>query len=192
MRHVPHPVAVITASPKGDNGPSTDPHHWRGATVSSFVTVALDPEPVVCFNIKRDSSTFAALTSSTRFNIHVLSASDTSETIATKFAGGNALEPFHDGEGDLELWVDEAAAVDGDHPIIGCTIKDQPGETVDVSEMVLFRLSCTYMPDKTVDIGDHVVVFGKVVGSSEHQRYEPTLPCLLYVHGKYTKATAKR
>lgn len=193
MRHVPHPVAIVTASPRGEDGPSSDPKHWRGATVSSFVTVALDPQPVVCFNIKHDSSTFTALESSTEFNVHVLRRSPEAETIATKFASGNALEPFHDGEGELEWWVQRPRSETSSAPIIDGE-QEEVEEESGARSVVMFRLHCSYLKEKTVQVGDHVVVFGEVSGADhdqlrrEHASLETRPQCLLYVDGRYTSA----
>lgn len=192
MRHVPHPVAIVTAAPTSTDGDRPNASHWRGATISSFVTVALDPHPVVCFNIKHDSSTFAALKDSTQFNVHLLRSSDEAQAIASKFASGNALEPFHDGEGELEWWVRKPAPQEDGAPVIQGSKDEVEAEGTAKDSVVSFRLSCAHMADKTVAIGDHVVVFGRVVGVSHglelgHSISTPHAPCLLYVEGGYSR-----
>lgn len=196
MRHVPHPVVIVTAAPRKTSQERADASHWRGATISSFVTVALDPHPVVCFNIKQDSSTFAALKDSAQFNVHLLRSSDEAQTIASKFASGNALEPFHDGEGELEWWVREPGANEVGAPVIEGTKDEVEAEGTAKDSVVSFRLSCNHVADKTVAIGDHVVVFGRVVDVSlgldlGHSASEPHAPCLLYVEGGYSRAASQ-
>lgn len=189
MRSVAHPVAIVTASPESGNssGRSTNPRHWRGATVSSFVTVAMDPSPVICFNIKQDSSTFHTLNSSRRFNIHVLASNAVAEEVATKFAGGNALEPFHDGEGNLEWWVEAADSEDGHHPSIRAKTNEVEAEE-DSFRLVLFRLHCAILPEHTVHVGDHVVVFGEVLSTNDDEDAAGVEKCLIYVNGRYSEA----
>ncbi|ETN37363.1 uncharacterized protein HMPREF1541_08354 [Cyphellophora europaea CBS 101466] len=196
MRHVPHPVAIVTAAPKATSQATAKPSRWRGATISSFVTVALDPEPVVCFNIKHDSSTFATLTSSATFNVHLLSSSPDAETIATKFASGNALEPFHDGEGELEWWVREPSSDEGVAPVIHGMRDEVEAEGTAQDSVVTFRLTCAYMADKTVAVGDHVVVFGRVIAVSDgsdlgHPEASTRAACLLYVDGGYGRTAGR-
>lgn len=196
MRHVPHPVVIVTAAPKRTAEDRSDASHWRGATISSFVTVALDPHPVVCFNIKHDSSTFATLKDSAQFNVHLLRSGAEAQAIATKFASGNALEPFHDGEGELEWWVREPVAQEGSAPVIEGSKDEVEAEGTAKDSVVSFRLSCAHMADKTVAIGDHVVVFGRVVGLSHGLDLEQTgstshVPCLLYVEGGYSRTASQ-
>ena len=158
--------------------------------MSSFVTVTMDPDPIVCFNIKHDSSTFAALASSSRFNIHVLGSNSLAQDVATKFAGGNALEPFHDGEGLLEWWAAESSPLADDHPNIAMGSNKIEAAAKD-EHIVLFRLKCAHLDGKTVKIGDHVVVFGKVVGVDKRAGHDELDPCLLYVNGRYSQASER-
>ncbi len=64
MRRVPQSVAIITATDINDSQ-----HAQRGATVSSFTTVTLEPEVVVSLNLKLPSTTYDAILSSYRFDI---------------------------------------------------------------------------------------------------------------------------
>ncbi|KEF54352.1 uncharacterized protein A1O9_09518 [Exophiala aquamarina CBS 119918] len=190
MRHVPHPVAVITAT---DISMSSEggPQGWRGATVSSFNTVTLFPTPVVSFNIRKISSTFAAMRSSGLFNVHLLSEATEATDIASKFATGNASSPFHDEEGEIESFAHLTdpvrTALSSKLPPI-LQSRDGMGRS-----MVPFRLHCRFMGDKVVEIGDHVVLFGEVVqifhdDNTFHD--QPAIlpkPCLVYVNGRYTR-----
>lgn len=196
MRHVPHPVAIVTAAPKRTADTRTHASHWRGATISSFVTVALNPEPIICFNIKHNSSTFATLEQSSHFNVHLLRSGPEAEAIATKFASGNALEPFHDGEGELEWWVREPVAEEGSAPVIEGNPDELNAEGTTKDSVVSFRLSCVHVAEKTVAVGDHVVVFGRVTDvvhglETDGSEGTPSAPCLLYVEGGYSRAAGR-
>ncbi|EXJ78120.1 hypothetical protein A1O3_09281 [Capronia epimyces CBS 606.96] len=193
MRHVPHPVAVITATDLSLS-PEGGPKAWRGATVSSFNTVTLLPRPVISFNIKKLSSTFDAIRSSGHFYVHLLSE-DAAEAhqIASKFTKGNASYPFHDDNGELESF----ALVSHVEP----NLKKMPpilhfeNEAGDL--VVPFRLHCRFLEDKLVEIGDHVVLFGEVdhvfhdVGAFYDQSPETPISCLAYVDGSYCRVAAK-
>ncbi|KAJ9633002.1 uncharacterized protein PV06_02649 [Exophiala oligosperma] len=182
MRHVAHPVTVITAtdisfSPKGD------PRSWKGATVSSFNTVTLDPDPIVSFNIKKISSTFQAIENSGHFAAHFMSGlQPLSVRIAIKFSRGNHASPFHNVDGKLN----EHAIKHNAHTLTG-----KPPVLHHDSRVVPLRLACEYMPSKLVHIGDHVVVFGRVT-SVDYPTEMPELvgakgltPILSYANGGY-------
>ncbi|KAK5050419.1 hypothetical protein LTR84_003700 [Exophiala bonariae] len=190
MRHVPHPVAVITATDVSVN-PEGGSEGWRGATVSSFNTVTLSPKPVVSFNIRKISSTFDAMRSSGLFNVHLLSEAIEATDIASKFASGNASSPFHDEEGEIESFAhltDPARTAPSSKlpPILQS--RDENGHL-----MVPFRLHCRYMPGKVVEVGDHVVLFGEVLqifhddNAFHGQGSSAPKPCLVYVNGRYVR-----
>lgn len=193
MRHVPHPVAVITATDLSLS-PDGGPEGWRGATVSSFNSVALLPQPVVSFNIKKISSTFDAIRSSGQFYVHLLSEdADEAHRIASKFTKGNASYPFHDDSGELERFA-LVSHVQPDlkkmPPILH--FENESGDLV-----VPFRLHCRFLKDKVVEIGDHVVLFGEVdhvfhdVGASYDQSPDSLVSCLAYADGSYCRLVAK-
>jgi flavin reductase (DIM6/NTAB) family NADH-FMN oxidoreductase RutF len=61
---------------------------------------------------------------------------------------------------------------------------------------VSFRLSCAHVAEKTVAVGDHVVVFGKVIDvdhglEAEDSGSKPSAPSLLYVEGGYSRAAGR-
>ncbi|RMD42609.1 hypothetical protein DV735_g2498, partial [Chaetothyriales sp. CBS 134920] len=196
---------------------------FRGATVSSFNTVTLTPTPIVSFNITRHSSTFHAIQLSGMFNVHLLTSdvqmqpepqqqhdgSDASvrnrdrdrdhpELIATKFSKGNKGRPFHQDTGELEPWIDLSSASTGrasrESARLPPVIRGQTDEGI---ALVPFHLLCEHMTEKTVWIGDHVVVFGQVVNVVDNLRkkksngsgleYQNPKPTLAYVHGKYAR-----
>lgn len=190
MRHVPHPVAVITATDVSVN-PEGGPEGWRGATVSSFNTVTLSPIPVVSFNIRKISSTFDAMRSSGLFNVHLLSEAVGATDIASKFASGNASSPFHDEDGEIEsfaLLTDPVRTAPSSKlpPILQS--RDEKGQL-----MAPFRLHCRYMADKVIEVGDHVVLFGEVLqifhndNAYHGQASSAPKPCLVYVNGRYSR-----
>jgi len=194
MRHVPHPVAVITATDISVS-PEGGPEGWRGATVSSFNTVTLYPDPVVSFNIRKISSTLDAIKSSGIFNVHLLSESSEAMEIASKFANGNASSPFHDEAGELERFAQlmdpmKTAPSTKLPPILQS--RNRAGHLV-----VPLRLQCRYIEDKIVEVGDHVVLFGKVAqifhdDTAFHDLAATTpKPCLVYVNGRYSRVDSR-
>ncbi|KIW10325.1 hypothetical protein PV08_11287 [Exophiala spinifera] len=183
MRLVGHPVTVITAtdtslSPKGH------PKSWRGATVSSFNTVTLEPEPIVSFNIKKNSSTFQAIEHSGHFAAHFMSGlQPLSVKMATRFSRGNHTSPFHDADGRVdELFIKRNAR----------TLTGRPPVLHHDSNIVPLHLSCEYMPSKLVHIADHVVVFGRVTwvyhatDVAELVRSKGRTSILSYANGGYS------
>ena len=194
MRSVPHPVAIITSSDPQRSASKSESiiDRLRGATVSSFNTVCLDPVPIVSFNITRLSSTFHTLEHSAKFVVHLLNENEAAVDLATRFSRGNATNPFiglfsHDQSSD---WMSRQnrsthSADLGDHPLLYLQSKQPPP--------IHFSLSCRYLPNKTVRVEDHVVVLGAVQdvwGYSEHS--DPPSPpserqCLSYVNGGYRR-----
>ncbi|OCT48727.1 putative oxidoreductase [Cladophialophora carrionii] len=183
MRHVPHPVAVITSTDTSVS-PEGAPTAWRGATVSSFNTVTLRPKPIVSFNITKHSSTYSAIKSSGLFNVHLLNCSSSSSSIAGRFSRGNASSPFHDEDGSLAAWAEEqhmnAPAPSHLGPQIGrkSPVIKTPLQAV---------LRCTHISHKAVEIGDHVVILGEVVEKHDELHHlEEASVWLYYVNGKYS------
>jgi flavin reductase (DIM6/NTAB) family NADH-FMN oxidoreductase RutF len=217
MRQVPHPVAIITST--HIHQPGAIEHQWRGATVSSFNTVTLDPEPVVSFNIKQKSATYSAIKASNYFTVHALSDTTDAGQLATRFAAGNQKLPFHDGQGGICGFVSYTVLEPGEAkqssepkrvpPKINFSTSDATAarkKDLDLdfdvetttppekpkSNLVRFRLECEFLSDKTVQIGDHVVVFGRVIkaeapsdGGSEQKFPSQHHRCLVYAHQRY-------
>ncbi len=185
MRLVPHPVAIITSTDPSSHGPVSE--RWRGATVSSFNTVTFTPEPIISFNIKRQSATFTAISLSGQFNIHLLDEGSESESIATKFAGGNEGRPFHDEKMTIESFVrqreGEGSDNEGKPPVIHGSGRDWTH-----FRGTAFRFLCEHLHDKTVDIGDHVVVFGRVMKVEDFGSSDGS-PCLVYADRRYGRVT---
>ncbi|KAI1627135.1 flavin reductase like domain-containing protein [Exophiala viscosa] len=188
MRKIPHPVAIITATDTTAS-PSGGPEAWRGATVSSLNTVTLSPYPVISFNINKISSTLDAIYATGHFNVHFLSSSPQGKMIASKFARGNASSPFYDEHGELEPFVRQLEAGPAPSPVSPPIIRPRfPGKPVAVP----LRLHCTLMQSKVVEIGDHLVVFGRVIRTfyqNDHFDRDTAgeTPILVYANGDYNR-----
>ncbi|KAK4936313.1 hypothetical protein LTR10_022790 [Elasticomyces elasticus] len=194
MRKVPHPVAVITATDTTAS-PSGGPKAWRGATVSSLNTVTLVPYPVISFNINKISSTLDAIYATGQFNVHFLSSNSYGRTIASKFARGNASSPFHDKHGNLERFAPQEEA--GQVPMAAGPPIISPKVSNRRTYMAPIRLHCMLMREKVVGIGDHLVVFGRVVRTFYQPGYFSSdgpgeTPVLVYADGNYNVCAKRR
>ncbi|KIW65060.1 hypothetical protein PV04_07346 [Phialophora macrospora] len=188
MRHVPHPVAIVTSTDVSIS-PEGAPVAWRGATVSSFNTVTLRPTPIVSFNITKRSSTYEAIKSSGHFNVHLLPCSSGTSSIARRFSRGNASSPFHDEDGSLASFAVKqhmnAPAPSHLGPQIG-----RKSPIIKTTPQAVLR--CNNIAHKTVEIGDHVVVFGEVAEKvDELHQIEEASVLLYYVNGKYSPLIAE-
>jgi flavin reductase (DIM6/NTAB) family NADH-FMN oxidoreductase RutF len=178
MRRVPQPVAIITSAET--YGDSKD---FRGATISSFNTVSLDPEPIVSFNIGRQSSTFDAIKASERFWVHFLTLEQSAAELAQRFTRGNRRSLFGDLEMEGRLLV--AGGITVRYPQIRGL---QGAKKKGLGEQIAMVLECIYLKDKTVTIGDHAVLFGTVTGITSGESKSDTVqsgPCLVYANGTY-------
>ncbi|ERF68757.1 hypothetical protein EPUS_07244 [Endocarpon pusillum Z07020] len=171
MRRVPQSVAIITA--RDINDPQ---NAWRGATVSSFTTVTFEPEVIVSLNLKLPSTTYDAILSSNRFDINMLKADDKGAELASRFAS------------PLEEARRKAFAVEERPRSSSLTFHPLFSRSHGAKNPVAFRIPCCYMPEKTVQIGDHVVIFGKaeaIERKSYDSRAGETTTCLAYIDGCY-------
>lgn len=136
MRLLTHSVVVCT---------SIHDTEARAMTMSSFTSLTLSPTPLITFNIAAPSRTLDAITTSEKFNIHVLAGDPNGAAIASHFTrgnlGGNVLEGL------------ENVVCDEDGVLRG--------------EGVLFALRCRLVKDASegglVKVRDHVIVIGEVV-----------------------------
>ena len=184
MRHVPHPVAIITSTDVSIS-PDGASSAWKGATVSSFNTVTLHPEPIVSFNIKKLSSTYKAIKNSGLFSVCLLDSTKASASIAQKFSRGNELSPFHREDGSLSRFArrqpSTALGQPQDAPQIG---REPP--LISAHPQSQFSVRCEHLSDKDVEIGDHIVVFGQVTERhTELHGFEDSAVLLYYVNGEY-------
>ncbi len=96
MRHVPTVVTIVTFN--ADEAPC-------GVTIGSFTSLSLDP-PLICFNIKKDSSIHDEIVEADRYLVHVLR--DDQAEISDRFA---------DPDRSTRDQLDGTHAVDGPHGI---------------------------------------------------------------------------
>jgi flavin reductase (DIM6/NTAB) family NADH-FMN oxidoreductase RutF len=173
MRSVPQPVSIITSTDISTGRPV-----FRGATISSFNTVTIEPTTIVSLNIKRPSSTFDAIESSGYFLVHLLKADKTTSELANAFTKGGSADPFRQlkevSQAKLPQVSGQAAMVSSGPPLI---------EGYSSPSCLL----CRYLPRKTVQLGDHVVVFGTVdrVTQKLKKLEESSITCLAYANGQY-------
>ena len=196
MRRVPHPVAIIT---------STDPTAsaqtaFRGMTVSSFNTVTLYPEPVVSFNVKVPSETYNAITSSSRFLVHLLAPNATTARLATEFSKGHENVLLDNRNEFFEFTSAKSAEITspsirtGEPPRLVLRQNSQATATKEAVNFP-FIFECKYLP-QSCRVGDHVVVLGTVVNVFQDGR-EAVLQhdgahsseelCLTYVDTRFWK-----
>ncbi|QGA17531.1 hypothetical protein EYB26_005202 [Talaromyces marneffei] len=166
MRCIPHPVAIVTAS---SPSPTTNQKPIpRGMTVSSFNTVTLHPKPIITFNVRQPSETLAAIQSSGRFLVHLLAPTASMARLARNFSRGNVnvdldrFEYIEHGEMDNN----------GGSTILPQLIRrrinnnDNDNETIcddnKLEEDFTFILECEYLPEKSVQVYDHMIVLGNV------------------------------
>jgi flavin reductase (DIM6/NTAB) family NADH-FMN oxidoreductase RutF len=178
MRSVPQPVSIITSTDISTGTPV-----FRGATISSFNTVTINPTTIISLNIKRPSSTFDAVESSGYFLVHLLRADEINSEVAQAFTKGNSTAPFRTIGKVSQVRLPEvtahAAKADAGPPLIeDCA---SPG-----------HLLCRYLPQKTVQLGDHVVVFGTVdsVIKRPNALKGSDTTCLIYANGQYGRVSS--
>ncbi|KAF6826868.1 flavin reductase like domain-containing protein [Colletotrichum plurivorum] len=138
MRRLAHSVVVCTAADR-EGRP-------RGMTMSSFVSLSMDPVPLVTFNVRTPSRTLQAIQDEEgRFNVHVLAEGAEGARVAEWFTRGNTgAEVF----GALPEGI-EVVEEDGEAPVL-----EGLG--------VLFVLKCQVLGEGLVRVRDHVVVVGEV------------------------------
>lgn len=131
MRHVPTVVTIVTFDAK--DAPC-------GVTIGSFVSLSLDP-PLICFNIKKDSSIHDEIIAADRYLIHVLR--DDQAEISDRFA---------DPDRSTRDKLDGTHAVEGPHGIP--TLND-----------FLARFDCRRT--EVHEGGDHSIILACVEGIDE-------------------------
>lgn len=177
MRRVPQAAAIVTATDIND---SQNP--WKGATVSSFTTVTFEPDVIISLNLKLPSATFDAIQISNYFAVHMLKPSKSGAEIASQFARGHAASPFSDAgtEASIAAWQRPKRFPATSPPVL------YKGHGI--YNPVAFGIRCVYLPDKTVHLGDHAVIFGiveEVPASSYDHDEGGSKTCLAYVDGCY-------
>lgn len=193
MRLVPAPVAVITTvfSESGKprekgirSGDNIIHAGWRGMTVSSFTSISLSPVPVISFNVRKPSRTLDALYRKGKFNLHIPTANGLGKTIANAFTipRDDPAETFFDMFNTKDLALNSSPP--NFLPAFG-------------GPAVRLRYLCKLLPEKTVNIGDHDVLFaevqevrkfdaeGKLIKDQPKQSDASIPTGLVYANGKY-------
>ncbi|KAF7897054.1 hypothetical protein EAF00_005282 [Botryotinia globosa] len=186
MRHVPHSV-VILATPNLHPKSGESSIAAAAMTLSSFTTLTLSPEPIITFNIKRPSRTLDALkalypagsASSSAidnpdrwFHIHILECNTSGAQLANHFSRGGPMLPE-------------------DHKLLY-----SPGAIADVTARGIRKtFHCEILRNHEtsgfIDVGDHTLVFGKVMRIGFRKEVEKVKGKkkewrgLCYMQGKY-------
>ncbi|KAI4206418.1 MAG: hypothetical protein LQ348_000978 [Seirophora lacunosa] len=159
MRRVPHPLIVILAQG------TQNPHHSglpSGLLVSSFNTITLTPAPYVSFNLKVPSSTYQSIQTSGGF---VASAISNPHTARDFFLRKESVEYR---TALRENVVDDGRSI----------LRDGKGG--------IWWMECSFMDKESVEVGDHVVVIGKVMRAGLYRESRDQV--LIYSEGKYRVA----
>ena len=192
MRRVPQPVTIVTSSNTSTH-PAGHPSGWHGATISSFNTVSLHPAPIISFNIRKISSTYDAIDASGRLWVHFLTQTPSAIDLADRFAQWDKPNPFRS---LLLVRKDQDQDTDAELNLKVPMIHNERSSPMRIA----FILECEYMKDKTVAIGDHVVLFATVtevddktpdhVSEGSACAFQPPPgPCLVYAEGEYQGVT---
>ncbi|KAL1620405.1 hypothetical protein SLS54_006192 [Diplodia seriata] len=206
FRCVPHPVAIVTAldpSSYSDGGIQTV-DEWeealnslRAMTVSSLNTVSLDPTTVISFNVRLPSLTWDAISKSGRVRVSLMNSTERAVEIATLFAQGNSRAGFSTllaqatpiklnrpggqlqmGSGTWEWSVDPEMIDPNPAPFI----KSEALEGCILAEV---------LPEKCVQVNDHVIVVAEVKEVQAVSRVlaqsgdNPRHPTLSYFNHRY-------
>jgi flavin reductase (DIM6/NTAB) family NADH-FMN oxidoreductase RutF len=158
MRSIPHSVVLVTAarpsSPPSSSQVSTSPpvaaqsDRFAAMTISSMTTVTLSPVPIISFNVKQPSRTLNAIQTRESFFIHLLHNSISGAQIAAAFARGDTDAGYQA--------LENAGAM--------ITLDDEtfPHAPKIAAIGISGTLSCRLLPDKCVEVGDHVIVVAQV------------------------------
>lgn len=125
-------------------------------TVSSFNTVTLHPKPVISFNVHHPSETLLALQSSSRFLVHLLAPGAAAARLARDFARGNENLDLGEFEWDYHKYLPRLRRRRQQQQS-----QEEEGEKHE-REDFSFVLECQYIPDKTIQVYDHIIVLGTV------------------------------
>lgn len=164
LRPLSHPVVLVasqahqneskdgvTADSPGKAKVSKHIAVCRGVTVSSFNTVTLQGDPIVSFNLKIPSRSWDAIAETGSLRIHLLSATPTGAAIADAFT-----KPWkHPYDGFLEVKKTGAS-------VIAHHSENPP--LIYHKEGVIAQIRAKLMPEKCVEVGDHIIVVARITG----------------------------
>ncbi|KAG8526762.1 uncharacterized protein KY384_008191 [Bacidia gigantensis] len=151
MRAVPHALAVISSILPDGSSP-------RALLVSSFNSVTVSPIPYISFNIRKTSSTLAAIKSSRRFIVTVIGDPRTANVFADLVPGGKMLRQ-------------KMLEADG-------RLKPESGGVI--------CMECRYTRHRQIEVGDHVVIVGEVLDVQPERGRDLKDTALVYWHGEHT------
>jgi len=191
---------------------------FRGMTVSSFTSLTLSPDPIITFNIRSPpdspapSATLTSMIKSQHFLVHVLDSTKDGARIADLFTKGNSSDgsihsPFELGQrAKLFDIMSETVTFEGrgDNQIHIALPRLQGASVRAVFKCELVRRGeryqglketpqgAVYLPKSLIAVGDHVLVFGKVLevlhnGSPNTDLVRGKSYGLSYAHGHYRK-----
>lgn len=148
---MPHSVVVVTSSATSADGGGGRgaAAQYRGMTVSSFTTLTLTPIPIVTFNIRKPSTTLEAIRASGTFHVHILSATVSGARVADAFTKGNGPDVWK----SPDFTVLKRAKAGLEPPLLAAG---------GISRVL--RCKVLEEPKGLLDVGDHVLVLGKVLG----------------------------
>lgn len=167
MRSVPSSVVVLTTRVSSS---TSDIDSFRGMTVSSLTSVTLEPEPIISFSIRGPSRTLDCITAGQPFAVNFLSGYPKAAQIADIFSKphDHPSQPFHAVKA-LEL-VNVYAK------------DDDPAPPTLRGRLAPARFTCELLPGKSLEIGDHTVIFARVTDvyrSQKIERAQSDLPTFL-------------
>lgn len=148
MRSVPSSVVVLTTH-DGSSGAKVTLDSIRGMTVSSMTSVTLEPEPIISFSIRGPSRTLDCINQGQPFYVNFLADNRQGALIAGEFAQyhEDPSQPFRTLE-EQEL-TSISPHMDSRGPYFKG--RDNPA-----------YFKCELLPGKTIEIGDHTVIFARV------------------------------
>ena len=134
-----------------------------GLLVSSFNTVTLRPKPFVSFNIKLPSSTYDAITTSGKFNATAIWSAETADAYIKMMHGDSVRD-----RGQESRTQSSASVLSGG----------------------LFMFECEWLREKSTEVGDHVIMVGRVLQLKSENTTEGFKSPLVYVNGRYQSTSA--
>jgi flavin reductase (DIM6/NTAB) family NADH-FMN oxidoreductase RutF len=149
MRNVPSSVVVLTT-----RVPSAQPniYSFRGMTVSSLSSITLEPEPIISFSIRAPSRTLDCIATGRPFTVNFLNADPTGALIADIFSRphDDPSQPFRTIQASSLADVYEYETDNPSGPAIG-------------SASIPTRFTCELLPGKSLEVGDHTVIFARII-----------------------------
>lgn len=157
MRLMPHGLVLVFAR-KTSSPPNT--FRWRGEQgmlISSFNSLTTCPEPHISFNVRLPSSTFTEINETGLFVVVAVSNSK----VAVAFT---------------KPWKDRS--------IIFENLMSKKTPEPFTPQGVVWWMRCEMMRQHCVEVGDHMIVVGRVIAQGTYDRVDRQ-EALVYSNGKY-------